>query len=36
MARKKGIINIRIKDVGEFVQIEFEDNGTGIAKKDLE
>lgn len=33
--KKKGIINIRIKDVGDFVQIEIEDNGRGIAAKDL-
>jgi signal transduction histidine kinase len=32
---RKGIINIRIKDVGDFVQVEIEDNGKGIAKKDL-
>ena len=33
--KKKGMINIRIKDVGDFVQIEIEDNGRGIAAKDL-
>lgn len=33
--KKKGIINIRIKDVGDFIQIEIEDNGKGIAAKDL-
>ena len=33
--KKKGIINIRIRDAGDFVQIELEDNGRGIAKKDL-
>lgn len=33
--KKKGIINIRIKDVGDFIQIEIEDNGKGIATKDL-
>lgn len=33
--KKKGIINIRIKDVGDFIQIEIEDNGRGIAPKDL-
>ena len=33
--KKKGIINIRIRDAGDFVQIELEDNGSGIAKKDL-
>ena len=31
----KGIIQIRIKDVGDFVQVEIEDNGKGIAAKDL-
>lgn len=33
--KKKGIINIRIKDVGDFIEIEIEDNGKGIAAKDL-
>ena len=33
--KKNGIINIRIKDVGDFIQIEIEDNGKGIAAKDL-
>ena len=33
--KKKGIINIRIMDVGDFIQIEIEDNGKGIAAKDL-
>lgn len=33
--KQKGLINIRIKDVGDFVQIEIEDNGRGIAAKDL-
>ena len=28
-------IDIRVKDVGDFVQIELEDNGKGIAAKDL-
>ena len=28
-------INIRIKDVGDFIQVEIEDNGRGIAQKDL-
>lgn len=31
----KGIIQIRVKDVGDFVQVEIEDNGNGIAAKDL-
>ncbi|MDO5417514.1 MAG: HAMP domain-containing sensor histidine kinase [Lachnospiraceae bacterium] len=33
--KKKGIINIRIKDVGDFIEVEIEDNGRGIAVKDL-
>ncbi len=33
MDKKKGIINIRILDVGDFVQIEIEDNGKGIGQK---
>ena len=33
--KPKGIINIRIKDVGDFIQVEIEDNGRGIAAKDL-
>lgn len=35
MDKRRGIINMRIKDVGDFVQIEIEDNGKGIAGKDL-
>ena len=30
-----GLINMRIKDVGDFIQVEMEDNGIGIAAKDL-
>lgn len=33
--KKKGIINIRIKDVGDFIQVEIEDNGKGIAAQDI-
>ena len=33
--KKRGIINIRIKDVGDFIQVEIEDNGRGIGAKDL-
>lgn len=33
--KRNGIINIRIKDVGDFIQVEIEDNGKGIAAKDL-
>ena len=36
MDKPKGKINLRVKDVGDFVQIELEDNGKGrIAAKDL-
>ena len=35
MDEPKGIIQIRIKDVGDFIQIEIEDNGKGIGPKDL-
>lgn len=35
MDKKHGIINIRILDVGDFVQIEIEDNGKGIGAKEL-
>ena len=35
MDQPKGIIQIRIKDVGDFIQIEIEDNGKGIGPKDL-
>ena len=33
--KPKGKINIRIKDVGDFIQVEIEDNGKGIAQRDL-
>ncbi len=36
MAGRKGIINIRIKDMEDFVQVEIEDNGKGIAQKDIQ
>ena len=35
MDKPKGMINLRVKDVGDFVQVELEDNGKGIAAKDL-
>ncbi len=35
MDKEYGQINIRIKDVGDFIQVEIEDNGKGIAQKDL-
>ncbi|NBK92048.1 sensor histidine kinase [bacterium 1XD21-13] len=33
--KSKGRVNIRVKDVGDFIQVEIEDNGKGIAAKDL-
>ena len=33
--KQKGLMNIRIKDVGDFIQVEIEDNGRGIAARDL-
>ncbi len=33
--KEQGFINIRIRDVGDFIQMEFEDNGKGIPAKDL-
>lgn len=35
MDKPKGYISIRVKDVGDFIQVEIEDNGRGIAAKDL-
>lgn len=35
MDKEKAKINLRVKDVGDFVQVEIEDNGKGIAAKDL-
>lgn len=35
MNKAKGFINIRIKDVGDFIQVEMEDNGRGIAQRDI-
>lgn len=35
MDKPKGIIQIRVKDVGDFIQIEIEDNGKGIGAKDI-
>jgi signal transduction histidine kinase len=35
MNKQQGFINIRIKDVGDFIQVEIEDNGKGIHQKDL-
>lgn len=35
MNKSHGFINFRIKDVGDFIQFEIEDNGRGIPAKDL-
>lgn len=35
MDKQKGMVHMRIKDVGDFIQVEIEDNGRGIASKDL-
>lgn len=35
MDKEREIIQIRVKDVGDFIQVEVEDNGRGIASKDL-
>lgn len=35
MDKKERTINFRIKDVGDFAQVEIEDNGKGISAKDL-
>ena len=35
MDKPRRVINIRLRDVGDFIQVEIEDNGKGIAQKDL-
>ena len=35
MGRENGVIDMRVKDVGDFIQVEIEDNGIGISAKDL-
>ena len=35
MDKDPGAIMLRVKDVGDFVQVEIEDNGKGIAPRDL-
>ena len=35
MDKEPGVINIRLRDVGDFIQAEFEDNGKGISQKDI-
>ena len=34
-AEEPSFISMRIKDVGDFIQVEIEDNGMGISNKDL-
>ena len=33
--KERNFINMRIRDVGDFIQVEIEDNAKGIAQKDL-
>jgi signal transduction histidine kinase len=35
MDKENKQINLRVKDVGDFVQVEIEDNGKGIGSKEL-
>ena len=35
MDKQQPRINLRVKDVGDFIQVELEDNGKGIDAKDL-
>ena len=35
MDKKKGIIGMRLRDDGDFIHVEIEDNGRGIAAKDV-
>ena len=35
MDKEHGVIRIRVKDVGDFIQVEIEDNGKGIDSKDI-
>ncbi|MCD8224489.1 MAG: HAMP domain-containing histidine kinase [Clostridiales bacterium] len=35
MDKEHGVINIRIRDAGDFIQVEIEDNGRGIGARDL-
>ncbi len=35
MNKKNAMIAMRVRDVGDFIQVELEDNGKGIAPKDL-
>lgn len=36
MDKKQGEIDMKVKDVGDFIQVELGDNGKGIAAKDLQ
>jgi len=36
MDKSNGVIDIRILDLGDSIQVEIEDNGRGIAQKDLQ
>ncbi len=33
--KEPAFVNLRLRDVGDFIQVEIEDNGKGIAQKDL-
>ena len=35
MEKPRGIIQLRVKEVGDYIEVEIEDNGKGIAAKDL-
>lgn len=35
MGKDEGLIQLRVTDVGDFVQVEIEDNGRGISVRDL-
>ena len=35
MDKSKGMINLRVRDADDFIQVEIEDNGRGISQKDL-
>ena len=35
MDKHKGEIHMKLKDVGDFVQVELQDNGKGIDTKDI-
>lgn len=35
MDKEKGTINIRVKDAGDYIEVEMEDNGKGIPQSDI-